>query len=170
MGAANSQRNEKGQFVIGNYASAKKWKSPEELQEAIDVYYLECETNEVHTSKDGTKIFEPYTIEGLALVLDCDMDTLLNYEKKEGYEPYFGTIKRAKLKIQKQKLVNGYVGLSNSTLTIFDLKNNHGYKDKTETDVTSKGNELGMPVSSWVNGSDKGSEDMDEFDPNEPED
>ena len=142
MGAANDQRNDKGQFIIGNYASAKMWKSPEELQQAIDQYFSECESNLVHTSKDGTKIFEPYTIEGLALVLDCDTDTLLNYEKKEGYEPYFGTIKRAKLKIQKQKLVNGLVGLSNSTLTIFDLKNNHGYKDKTEQDLTSKGNEL----------------------------
>ena len=140
--AATEDRNEKGQFVIGNYASAKKWKTPEELAEAIEQYFIGCDANKVHETKEGDAIYEPYTIEGLCEVLDCDRDTLLNYQKKEGYEPYFGTIKRAKNKIQKQKLVNGYVGLSNSTLTIFDLKNNHGYKDKTETDVTSKGNEL----------------------------
>jgi len=167
--AATEDRNEKGQFVIGNYASAKKWKTQEELQEAVDAYFQECDNNEVHVSKDGTRIFEPYTVEGLALVLDCDMDTLLNYQKKEGYEPYFGTIKRAKLKIQKQKLINGYVGLSNSTLTIFDLKNNHGYKDKNETDLTSNGKNINIPITNWIDGKKQGAKDMDDFDPDDNE-
>ena len=55
-----------------------------------------------------------------------------------GYEPFFSTIKKAKLRVQRQKVVNGLVGLSNPTITIFDLKNNHGYKDKQEVDNTNR--------------------------------
>ena len=68
-----------------------------------------------------------------------DRDTLLNYEKKTGYEEYFGTIKKAKLKIQKNKVERGLDGDSNPAVSIFDLKNNHGYKDKTEVEQTNKG-------------------------------
>ena len=56
--------------------------------------------------------------------------TLLNYEKQKGYEDYFYTIKKAKRKIARNKTERGLTGESNPAVTIFDLKNNHGYKTK----------------------------------------
>lgn len=113
-------------FAIGNSGKPKYWDSSDELQDAINEYFNDC---------DKGKEPIPYTIEGLCEVLECDRVTLLNYEKKPGYEEFFSTIKKAKLKIQRNKLERGLMGKSNPALTIFDLKNNHGYKDKTEQEI-----------------------------------
>lgn len=95
------------QFAIGNSGREKKWASTNELKEAIDEYFKECDdrtrdvydkqSQSVKTINDPT----PYTIEGLCMVLDCERQTLLNYEKLDGYEEFFDTIKRAKIKIQR---------------------------------------------------------------------
>ena len=130
------------QFAIGNSGRDKKWDSVDTLQKDINDYFESCDKNLVFAGhkSDGTEIFKakplPYTVEGLCESLECDRDTLLNYQKTEGYEEFFGTIKRAKNKIQRQKVENGLLGDSNATITIFDLKNNHGYKDKTEVETT----------------------------------
>lgn len=118
--------------------SAKLWKTPEDLKVEIEAYFDKCDINQVHETKEGKPIYEPYTVEGLALALNCTHQTLLNYERAEGYEPYFEAIKMAKLRIQQQKVINGMTGKSNPTITIFDLKNNHGYKDKQEVESTVK--------------------------------
>ena len=130
-------------FAIGNPGTSKKWEKPEDLQKAIDEYFEICNnrTKQVY-DKPSQSVIDvampiPYTIEGLCDVLECSRDTLLNYEKKEGYEEYFDTIKKAKLKVQRNKLERGLEGSSNPALTIFDLKNNHGYKDKVETETTT---------------------------------
>lgn len=120
-------------FALGNSGRSKKWATVEALQKDIDAYFQECDNNKLGKNKDGENITEPYTIEGLALALGCDMVTLLNYQKRQGYEEFFSTIKNAKLKIQRQKVVNGLTGKSNPAITIFDLKNNHGYVDRTES-------------------------------------
>lgn len=129
-------------FAIGNSGREKQWNTPEDLQKDIDKYFSECDNNttKVYDKKQQT-IVEltmpiPYTIEGLCDVLDCDRMTLLNYEKRKGYEEFFYTIKKAKNKIQRNKIERGLTGESNPAVTIFDLKNNHNYNDKTETDVT----------------------------------
>jgi hypothetical protein len=127
-------------FAIGNSGREKNFKTPDDLQTEIDKYFSLCDTNTKEVYNKQSQSIEtieapiPYTIEGLCLILDCDRLTLLNYEKREGYEAYFNTIKRAKLKIQQNKLVRGLSGESNPAVSIFDLKNNHGYKDKTETE------------------------------------
>lgn len=117
-------------FALGNSGKDKHWSSPEELQKDIDAYFYECDNNIVGYDKHNHPITEPYLIEGLALALDCSDTTLRNYEKRPGYEEFFRTVKKAKLKIQKQKLIRGHTGQSNATITIFDLKNNHGYVDE----------------------------------------
>lgn len=119
-------------FAIGNSGKPKKWQTVELLERDILDYFSNCDKNVLKKDKEGNITTEPYTIEGLCLALGCDRMTLLNYQKKVGYEEYFDTIKKAKLKIQKQKVVNGMIGLSNPTITIFDLKNNHEYKDQSE--------------------------------------
>lgn len=127
-------------FAIGNSGQSKRWETPEELQEDIDKYFDECDSKTVEvydkSSQEVVKVKKqtPYTIEGLCDVLDCERMTLLNYEKKEGYEEFFYTIKKAKLKIQRNKIERGLDGDSNPAVTIFDLKNNHGYRDKSEVD------------------------------------
>lgn len=126
-----------------NHGRDKEFSNPEELNVYIQEYFDLCDNNtEYKITKDGIekqiKAPIPYTIEGLALHLDVDIDTLRNYEKAEGYEDFFGTIKKAKLKVQNNKVVNGLMGKSNAAVTIFDLKNNHGYKDKQEIEYEDK--------------------------------
>lgn len=126
------------EFAIGNSGRSKQWETPEKLQIDIDEYFTKCEVRTIKVydkvKKTVIEIFKPipYTIEGLCEVLDCGRHALLNYEKQAGYEEFFTTIKKAKLKIQRNKLERGLDGESNPAVTIFDLKNNHDYKDKTE--------------------------------------
>ena len=126
-------------FAVGNSGKKKMFESVDDLYNKIQIYFNKCDKHVLKVDAQGNNITEPYTIEGLALELGCDTDTLLNYEKAKGYEEYFGTIKEAKLKVQKQKVINMLTGVSNSTGSIFDLKNNHGYKDKKDIDHTTKG-------------------------------
>lgn len=128
-------------FAIGNSGKPKKWETPEELQQDIDDYYDKCDNNKVQiVHKETGALIDvpkpiPYTVEGLCEVLGCCRETLLNYEKQEGYEEFFSTIKRAKNKIARNKIERGLMGDSAASVTIFDLKNNHGYRDRTESDI-----------------------------------
>ena len=98
-----------------------KFKSVEELQEAIDKYFEEC---------DETK--RPYTVSGLAYALDTTRRTLLDYQEKDEYSH---TIKRAKAKIEA---FNEELLFSKDVPTvgvIFNLKNNYDWKDKQEIEA-----------------------------------
>ena len=71
---------------------------------------------------------EPYTVTGLALALDVDRRTLLNYSEKD---EFFPTIKKAKLRVEnylEKRLIND----SSTTGIIFNLKNNYDWRDKQE--------------------------------------
>lgn len=93
-----------------------KYKSPKELDVLIETYFGENEDNHL-------------TITGLARALDLTRKGLLDYENKDN--PQFGyTIKRAKIRVEEyleQRLFE-----ANATGSIFNLKNNFGWKDKTE--------------------------------------
>ena len=94
-----------------------KFQSVEELQKAIDKYFIDCDTKE-----------KPYTITGLALALDTTRQGLINYENKDGY---YDTIKKAKLKVEgyaEEQLFKG----GNTAGVIFSLKNNYNWVDKQE--------------------------------------
>lgn len=104
-----------------------KFNTVEELESKINAYFKSCneETN-------------PMTITGLALALDTSRETLCNYEDRE---EFFDAIKKAKLTVQnayeKRLVKRGNGG------DIFALKN-FGWKDKTETDITSGGEVMQM--------------------------
>ena len=120
-----------------NVGRPKKYATPEDLQEAIDSYFLKCDRNtKLFFTKDGTAIDVPdpipYTIEGLCEVLDLDRSNVLCYEKDESHADFHHTVKRAKLKIQRNKVERGLMGTSNPAVSIFDLKNNHNYVDRQE--------------------------------------
>ena len=98
-----------------------KFKSVEELQTKIDNYFKECNENN-----------EIYTVTGLAMALDTDRQTLVNYSNRE---EYFDTIKKAKQKIENQMVNRALTGVYNPTVSIFLMKNNFGYVDKQEQEV-----------------------------------
>ena len=113
-----------------------KFKTVPEMQSAIDEYFDYCDNRVIKVySKSLEDVVEinkpePYTIEGLCLALDMSRRALLDYEKKD---KFLHTIKKAKLKVQRSIVLHSLE--SNPAGAIFNLKNNFGYKDKTETDV-----------------------------------
>lgn len=100
-----------------------KYKTKEELQEVIDKYFMECDRDK-----------EPYTVTGLALALDIDRKTLLNYGERE---EFFHTIKKAKSKVENY-LEKRLIKDNSATGIIFNLKNNYGWKDRQEIDADVK--------------------------------
>ena len=113
------------------------FKSPEDLEQKIEEYFTYCDNRIRHVfdKKSGSVIEvidpEPYTMSGLAYALGIDRDTLLNYSKKE---EFFGTLKKAKDKVHSD--VERRLMESNPTGAIFNLKNNFGWKDRTEVEAT----------------------------------
>ena len=95
-----------------------KFKNVEELDAKINEYFETTPEDEI-------------TITGLALALDCDRKTLINYQNKD---EYFHTIKRAKTIVEnayeKSLRKNGRTG------DIFALKN-FGWQDKQEVEQVS---------------------------------
>ena len=102
------------------------FETPEAMQEAIDEYF---NTDAFMEMGDNT-IFAP-TVSGLALSLDMDRKSFVNYSKRD---EYFPTIKRARERIAvalEQRLYG-----NNVTGIIFNLKNNFDWKDRQEIENT----------------------------------
>ena len=96
-----------------------KFESPEILQVMIDEYFAKCDAEQT-----------PYLITGLALHLDTDRQTLINYE---GRPEFFDTVKRAKLRVEAD--YERSLRQRGSAGDIFGLKN-FGWADKTEHEHT----------------------------------
>lgn len=94
-----------------------KYTNKEELEKKINEYFNQCDRDN-----------DPYTVTGLALALDIDRRTLLNYGEKE---EFFPTIKKAKLRVENY-LEKRLIKDSSTTGIIFNLKNNYDWKDKQE--------------------------------------
>jgi len=56
------------------------------------------------------------------------------------------SIKRIKSTLETRLNSGGLRGKLNPTMTIFNLKNNYGWRDKTETDLTTNGKDLPTPI------------------------
>ena len=102
----------------------KLYTNPEDMARDIDLYFEDCIEREA-----------VFTIEGLAYWLDMDRKSVLNYSKDK---EFFPTLKKAKAKILQQLIELSAKGGYNATMAIFNLKNNYGFKDKTETENTHK--------------------------------
>lgn len=109
-----------------------KYKTPEELQEKIDLYFHKCPDFVTKTDTDGSLVQIPIiTISGLVLFLGfCDRASFYDLEKKKEFTH---TIKRARtfIELEYEKILRH----GNCTGAIFALKN-FGWKDKTEVDQT----------------------------------
>lgn len=113
--------------------AAKKFDNPEAMEAAIGVYFSICDERGV-----------PYTIEGLCAELEVTRQTLLNYEKLEGYEAFFDTVKRAKRKVEANMVEQALLGKYQSAVSIFLMKNNMGYSNDPkplDSDSSSNGRE-----------------------------
>jgi hypothetical protein len=98
-----------------------KFQSLEELETLINDYF---ETEEGKNTP---------TVTGLALALDTTRKTLLDYCELDNEFSY--TIKKAKARVER-KMEQHLYG-NNVTGLIFNLKNNFGWRDRTETDITT---------------------------------
>ena len=100
------------------------YNSPEEMQEAIDKYFSECEVKE-----------KPKTMQGLANALGMERHGLLNYADRD---EFYATVKNARdivtSEIEEKLLKSGQPTVG----CIFWLKNNAGWVDKQEIETTSR--------------------------------
>ncbi len=107
-----------------------KYTDPEVVAEIIEEYFNNC----TYTHPDTKQEISRPTMGGLAIALDMDRRSLLNYSKKK---KFFPTIKKARDRVEEALERNLY---SQSVAgTIFNLKNNFGWKDKQETEHTVNG-------------------------------
>lgn len=103
----------------------KKHETIEEFQTKIDEYFS--------TYKAAGR---PLTIEGLCLALGfVERKSLIDYASytDKNQKPFLHAIKKARLYIQQSKIEGLLSGDYSTAGAIFDLKNNHNYKDKQET-------------------------------------
>ena len=126
-----------------------KFESPEQMQEAIDKYFKQCDARtRTIVAKDGGLIEvphpEPYTVSGLCLTLGIDRVTLLNYSKESHF---FSTIKEAKIKVAND-VERRMLETQNQSGAIFSLKNNFGWKDNI--DLTTNGKDLPSPIAGVI--------------------
>lgn len=117
-----------------------KFESVEQLQSLIDKYFEWADENN-----------KPYTVSGLACALDTDRITLIRYEERD---EFCNTIKRAKQKIERQFEERALNGEYNPTMSIFLMKNNFGYVDKTEQEVVVQGKTKAEKLSEDLFGDD----------------
>lgn len=138
-----------------------KFKSVEELQAKIDEYFLSCldykrdmfgnrlvdKEHPKHTKQNPVYIMKqvkPYTVTGLAVFLDTTRETLLDYQSGKYDDPdkdpelnqqFSDTIKRVKQMIYAYAEEQLFVGRQ-AAGPIFNLKNNYGWKDEKQLQVT----------------------------------
>lgn len=102
----------------------KRFKKVEELEEAINTYFQNC----IDTNR-------PFTMTGLAMACKVDRKTLTNYGKDD---EFFPTVKRARQLVEMSLEERLVVRETFTPGLIFNLKNNAGWVDKSETDLNHK--------------------------------
>ena len=110
-----------------------KYKTVKALEAAVDNYFA---VDAFMPTKDGEAEFLP-TMSGLALSLDVDRRTLVNYSHNE---KFFPTIRKARAKIESFIETRLYGG--NVAGCVFNLKNNFDWKDKQEVETKDTTNEV----------------------------
>lgn len=87
-----------------------------------------------------TKVKLP-TREGFSTFIDIDMGTLEDWEHL--YPDFCRALGKIKKEQQDRLIEKGLSGDYNPTIAKLILSANHGMKEKTETDITSKGESIG---------------------------
>lgn len=119
-------------MTVNKVGQPLAFKTVKELDDKVEEFFTSDDAYIINiVDGQDQKIFAP-TISGLALYLGIDRRTIVNYSNKE---EYFPTIRKARARIEShiEKKLYG----NNVTGCIFNLKNNFGWKDKSEIDNTS---------------------------------
>ena len=114
----------------------RKFQSVEEMDEAIEAYFFECDERTVpFVTKEGDVLQipspAPYTVMGLANLLGLSRQGLLEYQERDEYSD---TIKKAKGRVHQNLEFRMLDGRGYGPGHIFGLKNNYNWKDKHEVD------------------------------------
>jgi hypothetical protein len=105
----------------------RSFKSIKDLEDRANEYLTEAEEAD-----------EPTTMAGLAVACGVSKDTLNVYAKGDydtDDEKYSVAVRKIRTRIEANKLKMGLMGKTNAAITMFDLKNNHGYADKTQVET-----------------------------------
>ena len=97
------------------------WKSPEVLDKLIEDCWEECK-----------KLDKPFTISRLAVMLNTDRKTLVNYAHRD---EFFPSIKKARSMAEAYTEDHMYSGKAVAG-AIFSAKNNYGWVDKQEIEMS----------------------------------
>ena len=107
----------------------KKFQNIDEFREKINEYFDRCDERD-----------RPYTVTGLAYHLDTNRTLLLNIEHMGHYgEDFAYEIAKAKMRCELWLEENLLTRNSNVVGSIFALKNNFGWRDKTEQEISHHG-------------------------------
>jgi len=80
------------------------------------------------------------TMEGFSLFLDCAKSSLYEWAKEN--KEFSDALEKITIEQQKRLLDEGLAGNYNSTIAKLILSSNHGMSEKTQTDITSKGEKI----------------------------
>jgi hypothetical protein len=102
------------------FGRPQKFDDPIAFREQLEEYFEKCQTTDLLP-----------TITGLAVHLGTDRKTLYNYKSKDTFSPL---IKEALTRCENTIEQLALQGKLNPAMSIFSLKNNYGWVDKTEVD------------------------------------
>jgi hypothetical protein len=120
----------------------KTFSNPVAVWESCVEYFAWCHDNPLEEAivyqgelnDDQAKpLMRAMTLEGLFLFLEIDDETWRNYRQAEGYEEYFGIVKRVEYVIRTQKFQGAAAGLLNPNIIARDL----GLKEASQHEHTS---------------------------------
>jgi len=123
------------------YTDAYNKKAKEYLQNSVDVV-TEFHKTRGEKSDSYERIIDVKipSVAGLAIYLKVARSTIYKWADEQ---PNFSDTLEQILATQEEILTsNGLGGQYSPVITKLMLSNNHGYKEKTETDVTSKGERI----------------------------
>lgn len=117
--------------------------------------YLQSEQDIEQTKIKGSsdKGFETYkyklkvnlpTIEGFALFLGVNKTSLYEWEKD--HPDFSNALYKIRTEQQTRLINEGLAGNYNSTIAKLILSSNHGMREKTDTDITSQGEKMGVVI------------------------
>ena len=103
----------------------RKFEDAGDLRKKIDAYFADCDAQK-----------KPYTITGLALALGTNRQTLLRYENEYENQEIAELIRQAKARCEADVEQRLLTGKGSPAGAIFWLKNNAGWRDQTDVQVS----------------------------------